>query len=112
MTSEANSALTGAAYDLANAGYTSMPDAEDKDEREAIAGDSASLREVATQLPDGNDDVVVREYLGPDGRRAATNEAITLSRAGRDYASATAAEKLAAENEASGALAARVDALR
>lgn len=112
MTNEADSTLTGAAYDLASAGYAPMPDAEDKGEREAIDSDSASLREAAARLPGRNDDVVVREYLGPDGRPAATNEAITLSRAGRDYAGATAAEKLVAENESSGALAARVDALR
>jgi hypothetical protein len=109
---EIQSTLTGAAYDLANAGYTPMPDAEAKDEREAITSDSASLRDAATQLADRNDDVVVREYRGPDGPPAAANEAVTLSRAGRDYASATAAEKLVAENESSGALAARVDALR
>lgn len=112
MTIETDSTLIGAAYDLANAGYTPMPDTGEKDEREAIAGDSASLREAAMQLADGTDDIVVRAYLGPDGRPAAANEAITLSRAGRDYANATAAEKLIAEDESSSALAARVDALR
>lgn len=106
------STLTGAAYDLANAGYTSMPDAEENDEREAITSDNASLREAATQLPNRNDDISVRAYLDPSGKPADANEAITLSRAGRDYASATAAERLVAENDSSKALAARVDALR
>lgn len=112
MAGNTNIALTGAAYDLANAGYTSMPDPEEKNEGDAITSDSASLREAAAQLADRNDDVVVREYLGPDGRPVGANEAITLSRAGRDYANATAAEKLVAENGSSKALAARVDALR
>ena len=112
MTVETDSALTGAVYELANAGYTPMPDAEEKDEGETIANDTVSLWEAAMQRADTNDDVIVREYLGPDGLPAAANEAITLSRAGRDYASATAAERLVAENESSKALAARVDSLR
>jgi hypothetical protein len=103
--------LTGAAFDLANAGYKSMPDAE-KDEREAIGSDSVSLREAAAQRAEVDDDVVVRQYLDKSGKPAAPNEAITLDRAGRDYAGATAAERLVAENENSKALAARVDALR
>lgn len=112
MTNEANSTLTGAAYDLASAGYASMPDSEEKDEREAIAGDDASLREAATRRSERKDDVVVRKYLDSDGQPAAANEAISLSRAGRDYGNAIAAEKLVVESESSSALAARVDALR
>ena len=107
-----DSALAGAAYDLVNAGYRAMPDPDDDDRREAIGSDTASLREAAVEREVAHNDAVVRQYLGPDGKPAAANEAITLERAGRDYASATSAERLVAENETSKALAARVDALR
>ena len=106
------SALTGAAYDLVTAGYRSMPDMEDKEKDEALASDAASLREAAAARVELPNDLVVRRYLGPDGQPASANEAVSLARAGRDYAGATAAEKLVAENETSRALAARVDALR
>jgi len=103
-----DSALTGAAYELANAGYTTMPDPNDEEKSEAIGSDTASLREAATARAATPDDAIVRQYLGPNGKPAAANEAITLARAGRDYASAIAAEKHIAENETSEALAARV----
>jgi hypothetical protein len=112
MSTEADPAPTGAAYDLANAGYVPMPDPHEKDERESIGGDSASLREAAAQRGQINDDVVVRAYTGPSGEPIVQNEAVTLSRASRDYANATAMERLVAEAETSEALAEQVDALR
>lgn len=112
MADEPDAALTGAAFDLVNAGYAPMPDLDEKHEEEEISGGSASLRELAEQRSGSRDDVTVREYLDHSGKPVAANEAITLERAGRDYASASALDKLAAENETSKALAARVDALR
>jgi hypothetical protein len=112
MTTEPDPALTGAAFELANAGYRSMPDPEEKHEEEAIGSDSASLREAAEGLSSPRDEVIVRKYTDREGKPVAASEAITLERAGRDYARATAAEKLVAENQTSQALAARVDALR
>jgi hypothetical protein len=111
-TDNPDSALTGAAYELANAGYSAMPDPEHEDKSEAIGSDTASLREAAAGRADTPNDAIVRRYLGPSGKPAAANEAITLARAGRDYAGAIAAEKLIAENDTSEAVAARVDALR
>jgi hypothetical protein len=105
-------ALTGAAFELANAGYRLMPDPHERDEKEAIGSDSASLREAAEQRSGPRDDVIVRKYTDGRGEPAAPNEAITLDRAARDYASASAADRFAVENESSKALAARVDALR
>jgi hypothetical protein len=105
--------LTGAAFDLANAGYTPMPDQERKPDEDAIGGDSASLREAAearstaAQRPPN-----IREYIDHEGKPVAANEAISLDRAARDYAGVTAAERLAADNVTSEHLAARVDALR
>lgn len=104
--------LTGGDYELANAGYTPMPDPDRHDEAEAIGGDSASLREAAAQRAGSPEEVVVREYRDQSGKPVAASEAITLSRASRDYAGAMAAEKLVAEAETSKELAARVDALR
>jgi hypothetical protein len=112
LTTEPDSALTGAAFDLASAGYTPMPDPKDEKDRDAIGNDTASLREAAAERTETRNDVNVRQYLGPDGKPAAATEAITLARAGRDYASAVAAETLIAENKTSETLAARVDALR
>jgi hypothetical protein len=112
MTDETESALTGAAYELANAGYVPMPDPQVEKERETIGSDAASLREAAAQQTEATDDLTVRGYTGPDGEPAAPNEAVTLARASRDYASATAAERLIAESETSKVLAERVDALR
>jgi hypothetical protein len=112
MTTEPDPALTGAAFELASAGYTPMPDQEKKHDGEAIGSDSTSLREAAERLAGPSDDIVVRKYLDQRGEPAAPNEAITLERAGRDYASATAGDKFVVENESSKALAARVDAVR
>jgi hypothetical protein len=112
MANEATAALTGAAFDLANAGYMPMPDPDEKRDEEAIGSDSASLREVAERLSGPLDEIVVRQYAGPGGMPAAANEAITLERAGRDYARVVAADKTAAENQTSAELAARVDVLR
>ena len=112
MTAEPDSALTGAAYELANAGYLPMPDPQEEEDRETIGGGAASLREVAAQRAEVPDEAIVRGYTGPDGEPAAANEAVTLARASRDYAGATALEKLVAEAETSKALAEQVDALR
>ena len=112
MTDDLDPALTGAAFELANAGYRPMPDLDDKDKDEAIGSDSASLREAAQQRSGSPDDVVVREYIDQSRKPVAANEAITLDRAGRDYARATAVDKIAIENETSKALAARIDTLR
>jgi hypothetical protein len=105
-------ALTGAEYELANAGYALMPDSKRSGEDEPIAGDSASLREAAARRSGARENVVVRRYLDRDGEPVPANEAITLERAGRDYAGVTAADKLAAESRTSATLAAHVDALR
>jgi hypothetical protein len=107
-----DSALTGAAFELASAGYRSMPDPEEKNEGEEIGSDSASLRDAAERLSAPRDEVIVRKYTDGDGKPVAPNEAVSLERAGRDYARATAVDRLMAENETSQALAARVDALR
>jgi hypothetical protein len=107
-----DSFLTGAAFDLAKSGYALMPDPNKTDEEDAIGSDSASLREAAERRSGPRDEIVIREYLDDNGKPVAANEAITLDRAGRDYASVTAADNAAAENETSKALAARVDALR
>lgn len=112
MTTESDSPLTGADYDLANAGYVPMPDPKQKRERETIGSDTASLREVTERCADISEDSVIRRYTGADGEPAPPHEAVTLARASRDYAGATAAERLSAEGETSGAFAERVDALR
>jgi hypothetical protein len=112
MTTEPDPALTGAEFELANGGYRSMPDPEEKHEEEAIGSDSGSLREVAERLSGPRDEVIVRKYTDGEGKPVAPNEAVSLERAGRDYARATAADRLLAENATSQALAARVDALR
>jgi hypothetical protein len=112
MVDEPDSALTGAAFELANAGFKPMPDTKGKDDEEAIGGDSVSLREMAEQRSVPRDEIFARKYIGDDGGHAAANLAITLDRAARDYASATAADKFVVENESSKALAARVDAMR
>jgi hypothetical protein len=112
MTAETDLNLTGAAFDLANAGYTEMPDRDREQERDAIASDSASLRDAAEQRSNPQDEIVVRRYTDATGKTAAENESVTLARAARDYAKATAVDRLAAEDESSDALAARIDALR
>jgi len=112
MADDSTSALTGGAFDLANAGYTPMQDPNERRDEEAIASDSASLRQAAEQRSAAPDPVIIREYLDGDGKPVASDEAITLARAARDYAGATATEKLVSENETSKALAERIDALR
>jgi hypothetical protein len=112
MADDLDPALTGAAFDLANAGYAAMPDKERKDEDEAIGSDSTSLREAAEQRSAPHSDVVMRQYTDQNGEPANGNEVVTLARAARDYAGVTAAERLVAENESSKELASRVDALR
>ncbi|MBC9876322.1 hypothetical protein G8O24_03045 [Bradyrhizobium sp. INPA01-394B] len=112
MTVEPDSNLTGASFDLAHAGYSEMPDPGREQERESIVSDSASLHDAADRLTDPQAKVVVRQYTDAEGKRAAANEAVTLSRAARDYASATAGDQQVAESLSSEALADRIDALR
>ena len=112
MKNDIDPALTGAAFDLANAGYTPMKDPDEKNDEGEIGSDSASLREAAEQRAVAPDSFVIREYSDGSGKPVPANEAVTLARAARDYAGAIAAEKLIAENESSEALAARIDALR
>lgn len=111
MADDLDSNLTGAAYDLASAGYRAMPEPAERSE-EDIGGDATSLREAAEKISNPPDEVVVRKYSDHEGKPAAANEAVTLTRASRDYAGILAAEKLAAESENSKQLAARIDALR
>ncbi len=47
MPDEYQSALTGAAFELANAGYRPMPEPDDEGKAEEIGSDGASLREAA-----------------------------------------------------------------
>ena len=103
--------LTGAAFELAQAGYTPMSDPDKKNEHEAIGSDAASLREAAEQRSTPRE-ATVRQYIDHNDEPVAQREAVTLERAARDYAAATSAERLLAENQTSGALAARVDAMR
>lgn len=112
MADESDAGLTGAAYDLANAGYTAMSDPDKRKNDEAIGSDAASLREAAERLNAAPPEPTIRAYLDGDGRQVAPMEAVTLERAARDYAAATSAERLLAENYSSEALAARVDAMR
>ena len=112
MTTESESTLTGAAFDLANAGYTPMPNLECEEKGEAIGSDSSSLREAAEVRPEPQDDIVVRQYTDGSGKQASQAEAVTLGRAARDYASVTAMERMVQEKESSKSLAARVDAMR
>ncbi len=112
MADEPASALTGAAFELASAGYRPMPDPDKKSDEEAIGSDSASLREAAERRSGPPDEIVARQYTDGSGKPVAANEAVTLDRAARDYASAAAADKFAVENESGEALAARVDAMR
>jgi hypothetical protein len=112
MTTEPDPALTGAAFELANAGYRPMPEPKEKDEEKAIGSDSASLREAAEPRSGPQQDAIVREYLDASGKRVAPGEAVTLQRAARDYAEAAAADKLSLDNATSKDVAARVDALR
>ncbi|AWM02534.2 hypothetical protein [Bradyrhizobium amphicarpaeae] len=110
--SESDINLTGAAYDLVNAGYAGMPDPGEEKERPSFDSDSASLRDAADHLSDQQPKVVVRQYTDGEGKPAAANEAVTLARAARDYAKATANDRQISENESAEALAAGIDSLR
>ena len=112
MTVQTDAEPTGAAFDLVNAGYAEMPDPDREVERQSIDSGSATLRGVADGRSDSRPEVVVRQYTDAEGKPAAATEAVTLARAARDYASATAADRHAAESGSSEALAARIDALR
>ena len=112
MTAESYPNLTGAAFDLANAGYSAMPDRGREEQQEAIGSDSASLREVAEQAAAPPDKTVVREYTGTDGELAAPNEAVTLDRAARDFTEVSVGERSVAGDQSSERLAAHIDALR
>jgi hypothetical protein len=112
LANESDAGLTGAAFELANAGYRPMSDPERENEDDAIGSDAASLREAAEQRMRATHDVTVRGYTDHDGEPVAPTEAVTLQRAARDYATATSAERLLAETQTNEALAARIDALR
>ena len=51
MASDPNAGLTGAAFELASAGYGPMPEADQIEDEEAIGGDRASLCEAAGHAP-------------------------------------------------------------
>jgi len=112
MTAEANSNSTGAAFDLANAGYAAMPAPAREEQQEPIGSDSGSLREAAEQRAMSPGGAVVRAYTDADGKLAAPNEAVTLGRAARDYADAMAGERSLAGSQSSERLATHIDALR
>ena len=112
MAIESDAGLTGAAFELVNAGYAPMTDPDDKKEDDAIGSDSASLREAAEQRSGSPREAVVREYIGRDGEPVSSNEAITLERAVRDYTRAMSTDRLLAETRSDKELAARVDAMR
>lgn len=113
MSTEDNAELTGAAFDLANAGYVAMPETDGKeDDEKSIGSDAASLREVAEQRAAPADETVVRQYLDAEGKSVPANESVTLARASSDYSRARATERLIAEGETAKVVAAGVDALR
>jgi hypothetical protein len=112
MTTDIDPALTGAAFDLANAGYKAMRDPHDKGDRETIDSDSASLRRAAEQRSPASGTVKVRRYADTDGKPMPANESVSLDRAARDYAGMVSTDKLKDESKSSKDLAATVDALR
>jgi hypothetical protein len=112
MVNEPDTVLTGAAFELASAGYRPMSDAGEEDDKEAIGSDSASLREAAERRSRPSDEIIVREYIDKSDQPAGAEEAITLDRAVRDYVGATTVDKLLAEHTTSKELAAQVDAMR
>jgi hypothetical protein len=112
MTAKTDAESTGATFDLVNAGYAEMPDPDREIQHEPIGSDSASLHDAADRRSGSQAEVVVRRYTDGEGKPAAVNEAVTLARAARDYASATAGDRQIAESESSEALAVRIDALR
>jgi hypothetical protein len=93
MTTDIDPTLTGAAFDLANAGYTPMKGPDEKSDQEEIGSDNASLRQAAERSTVASDPVMVREYLDADGEPAPSSEAVTLERAARDHAGVTSAAR-------------------
>lgn len=112
MTHDIDPALTGAAFELASAGYTPMRDPEEKPNRQSIDGDVASLRNAADRLSERDSPVTVREYVDAHGKPAAANEAVTLERAARDHARGRAADRRATEAQQAEDTARRIDTLR
>src|SRR5689334_21887097 len=112
MTTEPDPALTGVEFDLANAGFSPMGDPDEKPERDTIGSDGASLREAADKRTGDGRPIMVREYVDADGKTAAPNEPITLTRAARDHARVKAAERRASEDEHAEAFARQVDRAR
>lgn len=112
MTVQTEAELTGASFDLVHAGYAEMPEPDREQEREPIGSDSVSLHDAADRRADPQTKTVIRRYTDAEGKPATANEAVTLSRAARDYANATASDRQAAERESSEAVAAKIDALR
>src|SRR3954452_12641760 len=92
MSNESEALLTGAAFELDNAGYRPMPDPEEQPEREALDGDAASLREAAERRTEARAPVMVREYVDEAGNAVDPGEAVTLERAARDHARIRAGE--------------------
>ncbi|MGJ4960621.1 hypothetical protein [Bradyrhizobium sp. HKCCYLRH3061] len=92
MSDESEHLLTGAAFELENAGYRPMPDPEERPEREPLDGDVASLRDAAEQRTDPRPPVMVREYVDEAGNVVDRGESVTLDRAARDHARVRAAE--------------------
>ena len=77
MADEPDSALTGAAFELANAGFKPMSDTEQSDDKETIGSDSASLRDAAERRSRPSDEIVLRKYVDVNGEPVAADEAIT-----------------------------------
>jgi hypothetical protein len=67
LANEPDAGLTGAAFELANVGYTAMSDPDKKREGDAIGSDVASLREAAERLNDAPRERLRRE--GPKLQR-------------------------------------------
>src|SRR5437016_13793171 len=108
MSIDNNLELTGAEFDLANAGFVAMPQLDGEtghEDEKPIGSDSVSLREAAEQRAGPQDEAVVRRYLDGEGKLAPQNESVTLARASRDYSGALATERLVAESESSKVLA-------
>jgi len=99
MSNEPESLLTGAAFELDNAGYRPMPDPEERSDREAIEGNDAALREAAERRTEPRSPVMVREYVDESGNAVDPGEAVTLERAARDHARLRAADSDEAQAE-------------
>ncbi|NPV22861.1 hypothetical protein [Bradyrhizobium aeschynomenes] len=100
MSNEPEAFLTGAAFELDNAGYRPMPDSEQQPDRDPIDGDAATLRQAAEQRTATRSPVMVREYVDEAGNPVDPDETVTLERAARDHARVRASE---AEDPTSGA---------